>query len=132
MKKEKLSVKEFVWYCIASVIAIFGIILIVFGVIGHHLDVSLDSNFVKNAEKALIDAIHIPFDFRIWGVMFLLLGVAILLVVLTYFARKVDRENERTIRRQQRLASARTDAAEVKAAVQVVEEAPAPEVKPEQ
>lgn len=128
MNKEKLSVKEFVWYCVAAVIAIFGIILIVFGIIGHHLSDPLDSNFVKNAEKSLIDAIHIPFDFRIWGILFLLLGVLILIVVLTTFARKSDRENERTIRRQQRLAAAKTDASEVKAAVEVIEEKPA-EVK---
>lgn len=131
MKKEKLSVKEFVLYAIASVIAIFGLILITFGIIGHHLNVPLDSNFVKNAENSLINAIHIPFDFRIWGVLFLLLGVVILIIVLTAFARKSDRENERTIRRQQRLASAKTDAAEVKAAVEVVEEAPVVEAKPE-
>lgn len=129
MKKEKLSVSEFVWLAIASVIAIFGIILIVFGLIGHHLNVPLDSNFVKNAENSLIEAIHIPFNFLVWGILFLLAGVALLLVVLTYYARKVDRENERTIRRQQRLASAKTDASEVKAAVEVVEEAPT--VKPE-
>lgn len=131
MKKEKLSVKEFVLYAIASVIAIFGLILITFGIIGHHLNVPLDSNFVKNAENSLINAIHIPFDFRIWGVLFLLLGVVILIIVLTAFARKSDRENERTIRRQQRLASAKTDAAEVKAAVEVVDEAPVVEAKPE-
>lgn len=131
MKKEKISVKEFVLLAIAAVIAIFGLILITFGIIGHHLNVPLDSNFVKNAENSLINAIHIPFDFRIWGVLFLLLGVLILIIVLTAFARKSDRENERTIRRQQRLASAKTDAAEVKAAVEVVEEAPVVEAKPE-
>lgn len=130
MKKEKLSVKEFVWLAIASVIALFGLILITFGIIGHHLNVPLNSNFVKNAENSLIEAIHIPFGFTVWGVMFLLLGVAILIIVLTAFARKSDRENERTIRRQQRLASAKTDASEVKAAVEVVEEAPVVETKP--
>ena len=130
MKKEKLSVKEFVWYCIAAVIAIFGLILITFGIIGHHLNVPLSSNFVKNAEKSLIEAIHIPFDFRVWGVMFLLFGVLILIIVLTTFARKSDRENERSIRRQQRLANAKTDSAEVKAAVEVVEETPVVETKP--
>lgn len=131
MKKEKVSVIEFVWYCIAAVIAIFGLILIVFGILGHHLNVPLNSNFVKNAENSLISSIHIPFGFTVWGVLFLLLGVAILLVVLTYFARKSDRENERTIRRQQRLAAVKTDESEVKSAVEVVEVAPSVEAKPE-
>lgn len=125
-KKEIMSVKEFVWYCIGSVIAIFGIILMIFGIIGTHLNTPVSHNFIKSAEQQLMDATHIPFDFRTWGVMFVLLGVIVLIISLCAFARKADRDNERTVRRQQRLAAASADLAGVKSAVEVVEEAPAP------
>lgn len=116
MKKNEMSVKEFVWCCIATLIAVFGIILMVFGIIGDHIGGPLSQNFIKNAEA------NFPLNFRIWGVIFVLIGVAVLVIVLCVFARKADRELERTVRRQQRLASANAEAAVgVKSAVEVVE-----------
>lgn len=123
--KEKVSGKEFAWYVVGGVFGIFGLTLMIFGIIGHHMDTTLQNNFIKNAEKALINAIKIPFDFRIWGIMFLLLGMFIIIVTLNYNAKKTDREIEKTIRRQQRLNAGMNTDIEVKSAVQIIEE-PAP------
>jgi len=117
MKKSKITVVEFVWYAIASVIAIFGIILMVFGIVGHHLPGALSNNFIKNAEA------NLPLSFIAFGVILVAVGVALGVIVLCVYAKKADRDIERTIRRQQRLAAQTNEVAGVKAAVEVVEEA---------
>lgn len=131
MKKQQLSWKELTWYIIGGIVSLFGIALITFGIIGHHIS-DRSVNFVKDAEEKLISKIKIPFDFRIWGIIFMFLGIIIIVVALNYFAKKVDREVEKTIRRQQRLNAGMNTDIEVKSAVQVIEEpAPQPESKTE-
>lgn len=120
--KSKVSGKEFAWYVVGGLITVFGIVLMVFSIIGHHMNVALENNFIKNAESALINAIHVPFDFRIWGVMFVIVGMFIVIVALNYNAKKTDREIEKTIRRQQRLNAGMNTSVEVKSAVEIIPE----------
>lgn len=129
MKKQQLSWKELVWYIIGGVVALFGIALMIFGIIGHHI-ADRSVNFVKDAEAALIAKIKIPFDFRVWGIIFMFIGVIVIVIALNFFAKKVDREVEKSIRRQQRLNAGNNTDIEVKAAVQVIEETPAPQSAP--
>ena len=126
--KAKVSGKEFAWYLGGATIAAFGVILMVFGIVGHHLNVASESNFIKIAEKALIEGIKIPFDFRIWGILIFLLGIAIVVIALAVNGKKADREVEKQLRRQQRQAALKDNTIEVKSAVEIIEEpAPQPE-----
>lgn len=120
--KNKMTGKEFAWYIVGGLFGMFGLTLMVFGIIGHHLNVPQADNFIKNAESAVIEAIKIPFDFRIWGILFLLLGMLVVILTLNYNAKKTDREVEKTIRRQQRLNAGMNTSIEVKSAVEVIEE----------
>lgn len=128
--KDKVSGKEFAWYLSGATVALMGVILMIFGIIGHHLPSSVDNNFIKNAENGLIEAIHIPFDFRVWGILIFVLGVAIVVIALVVNAKKTDREVEKQLRRQQRQVALKDNTIEVKSAVEIIEE-PAPEVKEE-
>jgi len=128
--KDKVSGKEFAWYVFGGLFAVAGITLMIFGIIGHHMNVPLDNNFIKKAEEALISAIKAPFDFRIWGILLLLLGVIIISITLAYNAKKTDREVEKTIRRQQRINAGVEQKLEVKSAVEIIEEKPAIDVEP--
>ena len=122
--KNKVSGKEFAWYLVGATISAFGVILMVFGIIGHHMNVD---NFIRNAEKDLISAIKIPFDFRIWGILVFILGVVVVVIALAYNAKKADREIEKKLRRQQRQSALKDNTIEVKSAVEIIEEpAPAP------
>ena len=132
--KDKVSGKEFAWYLSGATIAAFGVILMIFGIIGHHLSTNADSNFIKTAENALINGIHVPFDFRIWGILIFLLGVAVVICALAFNAKKTDREVEKQLRRQQRQVALKDNTIEVKSAVEIIEEpapqeVPAPEAK---
>ena len=103
--KDKVSGKEFAWYLVGSTIAVFGVILMVFGIVGHHIPVNSANNFIKVAENSLIDAIKVPFDFRVWGILIFVLGVAIDVIALAFNAKKTDREVDKQLRRQQRQAA---------------------------
>lgn len=122
--KTKVSGKEFAWYLTGATIAVFGIILMIFGIVGHHMNTAADNNFIKLAEKNLIEAIKIPFDFRVWGILIFLLGVAVVIIALAVNAKKADREVDKQLRRQQRQAALKDNTIEVKSAVEIIEEAP--------
>ena len=128
MKNRTVSGKEIAWYVIAGIFVMLGLTLMVFGIIGHHMNVALDDNFIKQAEDNLVNAIKVPFDFRIWGIMFVLLGAIITIITLNFNAKKTDRELERTVRRQQRLNAGMDTKVEVKSAVQIIEDNPTPEI----
>lgn len=118
MKKQntnKIEFKELIWYFIAGVLAFGGIFMMIFGIIGHHMSGNLEQNFIKQAEK------NIALDFRTWGIILLAAGVVIALIALVYFASKADRNNEKILRRQQRLNASLTEGMEIKPAVQTIE-----------
>lgn len=118
----KISTKEFIWYAGCGLVIVFGLICMIFGIIGYHMPVN--GNFVKEFES------KIPLDLRTWGIIFMAIGVVVGIVALLFNAKKADREVEKKVRREQRLAAQNSMNIEVKSAVEIVEEKPAEEVKP--
>ena len=94
----------------------------VFGIIGYHLP---KPNFITDFE----DSIHL--GLRYWGIIFMAAGVVVGIIALVVNAKKADREVEKKIRREQRLAAQNNMNVEIKSAVEIVEEKPAPESAPE-
>ena len=118
MKKpstKKIHPVEIVFYSIASVLAVVGLVSLVFGIVGHHLTVPLDDNWIKTAEKAIV------LDFRLWGLILIASAALVAVVVLMIFASGADRAYEKTLRRQQRLNSSITSEMEIKPAVETIE-----------
>lgn len=124
--KTKVSGKEFAWYLVGSTIAVLGLILIIFGIIGHHLPVTNDNNFIKAAEESVKSALHVQFGFRIWGLIIVAFGLVIDVIALIYNAKKADRDYEKNLRRQQRQEALKNSTIEVKSAVEIIEEPAAP------
>ena len=83
------------------------------------------NNFIRDFEA------KIPLDLRIWGIIFMAVGVLVAVVALVVNAKKADREIEKKVRREQRLAAQSNMDIEVKSAVQIIEEKPAEEPAPE-
>lgn len=117
---KKVTVKEFCWYAACGIIIVFGLICMIFGIVGYHMGGSASMNFITNFEKKL------PFGLRYWGIIFMAAGVLVGIIVLLVNAKKADREVEKKIRREQRLAAQSSQTIEVKQAVEVIEE-PKPE-----
>lgn len=116
---KKVSVKEFIWYAACGVVVAFGLICMIFGIVGYHM--AGQTNFIVEFEAKL------PFELRYWGIIFMAVGVLVALVVLLVNAKKADREFDKKIRREQRIAAQSNQTIEVKTAVEVVEEKPVPE-----
>lgn len=101
--KKKLAKGELAFYIIAGVITAVGIALAAFGIVGDLLDVTSAHNWILTAENAVIAWSKISFDWQIWGTIFIAVGVVVAVIDLLYYAKKDDFENEKALRRAQRL-----------------------------
>lgn len=99
-KKCKLSPKEFVWYIIAGLLALWGITYIVLGLF-------IDYGPINPSEAPLLD-VQADFvktfglSFFNWGLIILAIGTLLAVIVLCVFASSHDREVEKQTRRAQR------------------------------
>ncbi len=103
-KNHRISWKEWTFYAIAILIALFGLSLMITGIIGDNLGVSLENNPIKAAEKDFI-ATGFAMNFRNLGLVIIALGALVAIITLMVNAKKSDREHEKQLRRQERLSS---------------------------
>ena len=115
---KKVTTKEFIWYLGCGFLVFVGLIAVIFGIIGYHITGPAEQNFIAKLEEA------IKFDLRYLGLIFIGAGVALSICVLVFNAKKADREIEKKIRREQRIAAQSSKTIEVKNAVEIIEEAP--------
>lgn len=115
---KKVTSKEFAWYAVCGFIVFIGLISIIFGIIGYHMEGAADLNFIVQFEE------KIKFELRYLGLIFVAAGVAIFVICLLVNAKKADREIEKKLRREQRIAAQSNKTIEVKNAVEIVEENP--------
>lgn len=121
---KNVTTKEFIWYLACGLIIFLGLICIIFGIIGYHM--SSSANFIEAFESKL------KLDLRYIGLILVGGGVAILVVVLLFNAKKADREVEKKVRREQRIAAQSNKTIEVKNAVEVIEvQAEEPKAEPQ-
>ena len=121
---KKVTNKEFLWYLGCGLLGFLGLVAIVFGIIGYHMSGPTGTNFIAEFEE------KIKFELRYIGLILIAAGVVLAICVLLYNAKKADREVEKKIRREQRLAAQANSTIEVKKAVEIIEEKPVVEVKP--
>ena len=120
---KKVTTKEFIWYAACGLIAFLGLVSLVFGIIGYHMNVPSDLNFIVKFEE------KINFELRYLGIILIGAGAVLSIIVLLFNAKKADREVEKKLRREQRIAAQQNKTIEVKEAVQIIEE-PKPEENP--
>lgn len=121
---KKVTTKEFLWYLGAGLLAFLGLVAIIFGIIGYHMAGPTGTNFITAFEE------KIKFELRYIGLIFIAGGLVLAVITLLYNAKKADREVEKKIRREQRLAAQANQTIEVKKAVEIIEEKPVVEAQP--
>ena len=121
---KKVTTKEFIWYLGCGLLIFLGLICIVFGIIGYHMSSASGANFIETFEA------KIKFELRYLGLILVAAGVVLSIGVLLFNAKKADREVEKKIRREQRIAAQNSKTIEVKNAVEVLE-VPAEQPQPE-
>ena len=121
---KKVTNKEFIWYLACGLLVFLGLVCVIFGIIGYHMSSPSGQNFIETFEG------KIKIELRYLGLILIAAGVALSIGVLLFNAKKADREIEKKVRREQRIAAQNSKTIEVKNAVEVLE-VPAEEPKPE-
>lgn len=102
-KQRKISGWEIFWICFEGLAAFVGLFLIILGIVGDYLPVLYKYNWILQSENGWMKFSGSQITFR-WFGFFFLIGAAILSVItLNYFAKAGDRNEERELRRAQRL-----------------------------
>ena len=135
-KQKKIAGKELGWYIVAAVFALTGLTFYIFGLIGKFYPGKASDNWVSLSENAWL-VNWSKMGYKWWGLILIGISVLIAVIALTVFARSADRDDERNLRRQQRLVLeqnattgiSKEGAVEVKAESKLAAETKAPEAK---
>ena len=112
---KKVTTKEFIWYLGCGLLIFLGLVCVVFGIIGYHMSSASGANFIETFEA------KIKIELRFLGLILIAAGVVLSIGVLLFNAKRADREVEKKIRREQRIAAQNSKTIEVKNAVEVLE-----------
>ena len=130
VSKNKLSKGEKVFIVLDGILALGGLVMIVLGFIADFYPGKPEDNWTGQA--AFQNAMHL--SYRWFGVILLLVAALIAAITLNGFARKNDTDNERALRRAQRLKiiseSEKVTAEQEAAAIAEKEQAKEVEAKP--
>lgn len=113
-KARKLTGIELAWYIFAGLVALLGIIFIVFAIIGDFIPALAEDNWVLQSEKVWLTS-WTPMGYRYWGLTLIGVAAVVAAIALNYFAREGDKDEERAIRRAQRLGLTEEEVVEVEA-----------------
>jgi len=105
MKKRNINGRELTWYIIGGALALIGLVLGVFSLVGDYWNVPAADNWILEAQQAVIDWSKIGLDWLAWGTIILALGIIVAVINLLYFAKKDIAEKEKALRRAQRLGA---------------------------
>ncbi|HAS56781.1 MAG TPA: hypothetical protein DEF61_00295 [Firmicutes bacterium] len=100
--KTKLKRKEIIIYSIASFLAFAGLFFLILGIVGDHLPLVYSDNWILYSEKIWLTPWS-NMGYRYWGLILLGVGALFGVFFLAYFAKEGDKDQERALRRAQRL-----------------------------
>jgi hypothetical protein len=100
-KKSKISKGEITWIVISSVIAAAGLFMSILGIVGDHLPVKNSENWILLGESSFESVMKM--NYRWFGVILIIGAAFISVLFLNHYAKKGDIDEERNLRRQQRL-----------------------------
>ncbi len=101
--KRKFSIGETIWTVVESIFGIGGLTLLVLGIVSDYLPSVYSENYLAMAEQAWMSFSHTSLSFRWLGIIAILIGATLALITLNHYAKKTDADEERELRRAQRL-----------------------------
>jgi uncharacterized membrane protein YbaN (DUF454 family) len=100
-KTAKISKGEIVWTCISGAIGLAGFVMVILGIVGDYLPIKASENWILLGEAGFQSKMQM--NYRWFGVILILGAVLIAVLFLNHYAKKSDIDEERALRRQQRL-----------------------------
>lgn len=102
-KARKISVGERIWIVIESIFGVGGLILLVLGIVSDYLPIKYSENPLAKIEQDWLNFSHTQLTFRWLGIIAILIGALLAVITLNHYAKKTDADEERELRRAQRL-----------------------------
>ena len=98
MKKTKIF--EIVWYSLCGAVALWGLTYVALGLIATFLEVKASDNVLAIANENFANVFKL--GFLPWGLIIISVAAVAAIIVLLVVGKKVDREQEKALRRQAR------------------------------
>jgi hypothetical protein len=129
---KKIAGKELACYIVAGSFTLVGLVFYIFGLIGKFYNGLASDNWVAISEQAWLTNWS-KMGWKWWGLILIGIGVLIAIISLSAWAKVADRDEERNLRRQQRLVLEQnaTTGVSTENAVEVKTEEKPVEAKPE-
>jgi hypothetical protein len=99
-KLDSKKVFEIVWYSLCGAVALWGLTYIVLGLVAGELMIHSSKNVLLQASNAIKEVFGLGFFY--WGLIILTVATVAAVIVLLVFAKRVDRDFEKTQRRAAR------------------------------
>jgi hypothetical protein len=96
----RASGKEIAWYVVSGLFLTAGLTLAILSIVGDYIGAG---NWIKQAEKSMVDIFKWNTTWRFYGLVLLIVGVIIGVITLVYNARKAERVAIRTSSRSERV-----------------------------
>lgn len=100
-KEHKLAKFEIFWYSLCGLLGIWGFVYVILGLVGNAQE---SGNSLQKASERI--AAKYNLGFIGWGLIIFCIATALAIIVLLRFAKKSDRESEKSTRRLARLQAA--------------------------
>jgi uncharacterized membrane protein YbaN (DUF454 family) len=97
----KVSGAEIAWIAISGTIALAGLVMVILGIVGDYLPGKTSENWILLGEASFKKVMMM--NYRWFGVILIIGAAFISVIYLNIFAKKSDIDEERALRRQQRL-----------------------------
>lgn len=102
-KNRKISKSEIFWISFEGFAGFVGLFLLILGIVGDYLPVLYSENWIRQSEDGWMSFSHSQITYRWFGVFFLLGALVLALITLNHYAKKGDINEERELRRAQRM-----------------------------
>lgn len=91
---------EIVWYAICGAVALWGLTYIVLGLVAGELGIHSSKNVLLQASNEIQNTFGLGFFY--WGLIILAIAAVSAVIVLLIYAKRIDRDVEKTQRRAAR------------------------------
>ena len=129
-QKQTMTLGEILWTVVCGLVGSAGLVMVLLGIVGDYLPVKASENWILLGEASFQSTMKM--NYRWFGALLLVASALIGVLYLNYYAKKSDIDEERALRRQQRLQviSQSADVASLKNSNGQVQEVPSTPVPP--
>ncbi len=106
-KKTHVSFSQLFWGSLSIFLLVSGLTLAILGFLRDLVNLPYDQNWIRIAENAMNEFLSTTLSWEVWGSLFLFLGAVIFTILMQRLASEEEKQQEKILRRAQRLQDAK-------------------------